>query len=256
MGPDAIAERANALYGHVDWAAATGLLHVAAIHGPSGRILAIGPASPPSPTDRFVLGLARARADVLVTTGSILRAEPDLVHRYAEVAADDRAMGEWRRRTLGLEAPPRLLVLSATGRFPSDHPALVSGSGWIWTTGKGAREIGDPPPGFSVVTAPRGRDSAAHAVAWLREQWLAAEREATILLEAGPSTTRAFYEEDATAPLDELLLSRFEGAIAEAAEGPAFVSAEARGARLGEARSACVVAEPSGRWVFERFRRA
>jgi len=256
MGPDAIAERANALYGQVDWTAATGLLHVAAIHGPSGCILAIGPASPPSPTDRFVLGLARARADVLVTTGGILRAEPDLVHRYAEQAEEDRALGEWRRRTLGLEAPPRLLVLSATGRFPAEHPALVSGAGWIWTTEEGAREIGDPPPGFSIVAAPRGRDSVGHAVAWIREARLTEDRKATILLEAGPSTTRAFYEEDAAAPLDELLLSRFEGTIPEAAAGPPFVSAEARGDRLGTARSSCVVEEPSGRWIFERLRRA
>ena len=161
MGPDAIAERANALYGQVDWTAATGLLHVASIHGPSSRTLAIGSASPPSPTDRFVLGLARARADVLVTTGSILRAEPDLVHRYAEQVGDDRAMGEWRRRVLGAEAPPRLLVLSATGRFRTDHPAFVSGAGWIWTTQEGARGIGDPPPGFMVCllyTSPSPRD--------------------------------------------------------------------------------------------------
>ena len=254
MGPDAIAKRADALYGQVDWTAATGLLHVAAIHGPSSRILAIGPASPPSPTDRFVLGLARARADVLVTTGSILRAEPGLVHCYAEQTADDRALGEWRRRVLGAAAPPRLLVLSASGRFSCAHPALVSGAGWIWTTQEGAREIGDPPPGFSVVAAPRGRDSAADAVAWLREERLATGREKTILLEAGPSTTRAFYEEDAAAPLDELLLSRFEGTIPEAAEGPPFVSAEARQALLGAARSSCVVEEPSGRWIFERLR--
>lgn len=255
MEPDAIEERAAALYGPVDWSGAKGLLHVAAIHGPSDRILAIGPASPPSPTDRFVLGLARARAHVLVTTGGILRAEPDLVHRYAENAEEDRAMAEWRERTLGLDSSPRLLVLSATGRFPGGHPALRSGAGWIWTTDEGAREIGDPPPGFEVVAARPERDSAADAIAWLRRQSLAAGREATILLEAGPSTTRAFYSQDAEAPVDELLLSRFEGVIPEAAEGPAFVPADTRRALLGAARSSCEVEEPSGRWTFERFRR-
>ncbi|MEM9177489.1 MAG: hypothetical protein AAGC67_19915, partial [Myxococcota bacterium] len=162
-----IDERASALYGVVDWRRAAGLIHVAAIHGPSNRILAIGPASPPSPIDRFVLGLARARSDVLITTGGILRAEPDLVPRYAEEAGAEAAFAEWRRRTLERASPPRLLVLSATGRFPADHPALQAGTGWIWTSAEGARRMGRPPIGFEVVEAEAGRTSARDAVRWL-----------------------------------------------------------------------------------------
>lgn len=254
MESDAIEERAHALYGAIDWPRQTGLLQVAAIHGPSNRILAIGPEAPPSPTDRFVLGLARARSDVLVTSGSILRSEPDLVHRYAEDDEEDHAMGAWRRRTLGMETPPRLLVLSATGRFPGAHPALTSGEGWIWTSDAGAEEIGDAPPGFRIVVAESGRDSAADAITWLRGQLHSENREATLLLEAGPSTTRPFYAAQAGTRVDELLLSRFEGAIPEAAEGPAFVPAEARAARFGAACTSCVVEEERGRWTFERFR--
>ncbi len=255
MEPDAIEERAAALYGGVDWRDATGLLQVAAIHGPSDRILAIGPEAPPSPTDRFVLGLARARADVLVTTGGILRAEPDLVHRYAEDADEERALREWRRRALGRSAPPRILVLSGSGRFPRTHPALVSGRGWIWTSRSGADEIGDPPSGFTVVVADSDRGTAPDAITWLCGELGAEGGGATILLEAGPSTTRSFYGPEAARPVDELLLSRFEGAILEAAEGPDFVPAEERRAHFGAARSTCDVEEDSGRWIFERFRR-
>ena len=125
-----VEERIARLYGDdVDWCTATGRLHVAAIHAASERVLAIGPAAPPSETDRFVLGLARARADVIVTTGSILRAEPELVHRFAETPQADAAFAAWRRSVLGRADPPRLLVLSASGDLPKAHPAFAASTG-------------------------------------------------------------------------------------------------------------------------------
>ena len=65
-----VAERVARLYSSdVDWRSASGRVHVAAIHHASGCALAIGPSAPRSASDRFVLGFARARADVIVTTG-------------------------------------------------------------------------------------------------------------------------------------------------------------------------------------------
>ena len=255
MGPETIEARAAELYGEVDWRQADGLLHVAAIHGSTNRILAIGPHSPPSPTDRFVLGLARARADVLITTGGILRAEPELVHRYSEQADEDDAIAAWRRQTVGRDEAPRLLVLSATGRFPKRHPALASGRGWIWTSAAGAREIGRAPAGFRIVTAEPDRASSTHAVAWLLEQLASEVTSPTVLLEAGPSTSGAFYASSGSPRVDELLLSRFEGALPAEAEGPLFVPPAEREALFGAARSTCDVDEASGRWIFERFLR-
>ena len=254
MAPDEIDERVAALYGDIDWREASGLLHVAAIHGPSGRILKIGPDAPPSPIDRFALGLARARADVLVTTGRILRSEPDLVHRYSEASEEDEAIAEWRRRAVGRAERPRLLVLSETGRFPIDHPAFGASQGVIWTSAAGAAAMGRPPAGFDVVQAEADRDTARDAIASC-VRTLAAERtDATVLLEAGPSTSNAFYEKSGASRVDELLLSRFDGAIAPAAQGPVFVPEYARASLFGAARSRRSIDEASGSWGFERYR--
>lgn len=246
--------RARALYGRVDWRGACGLLHVAAIHGPSHRVLAIGPAAPKSETDRFALGLARARADVLVTTGSILRAEPELVHCYAEAASQDRVFARWRATTLSREASPRLLVLSASGQLPRDHPALRDTRGWIWTTQRGASQIGRPPSGFEPIVRSQAEASIAHALEFLFRQALAETATPTVLLEAGPTTTAPLYAPDARPPIDELLLSRFEGPIAIAARGPAFPEARRVERRLGPAASRVGIEEPSGRWTIERHR--
>ena len=76
--------RVAALYGEVDWRGARGVLQVAAVADRAWVAIAIGPAAPSSATDRFVLGFARARSDAIVTTGAILRAEPDLVHELSD----------------------------------------------------------------------------------------------------------------------------------------------------------------------------
>jgi hypothetical protein len=76
----------------------------------------------------------------------------------------------------------------------------------------------------------------------------------TVTLEAGPATTDPLYA-DARPIVDELLLSRFDGELDPAAEGPAFVPEASRDRRLGAAVSEAGVDEPSGRWTFERHRR-
>ncbi len=249
-----IDRRAKSLYGEVDWRAATGVLHVAAIHGPSNRIIAIGPRSPASETDRFVLGLARARADVIVTTAGILRSEPDLVHRYAETDAEDAAFAAWRAETLGRAETPRLLVLSATGRFAVDHPALATARGWIWTTPSGAAAVGDPPSGFEVVSASATAATTQDAVAFAAMRDRGDGPGATVTLEAGPATTAPLYA-DARPIVDELLSSRFEGELDPAAEGPAFVPVKSLDRPFGAASSEARVDEPSGPWTFARHRR-
>ncbi len=245
-----IAERVAELYsGEVDWRSAAGRVHVAAVHDASGCVLAIGPAAPRSAWDRFVLGFARARADVIVTTGSILRSEPDLVHRYAETAEEDAAFAEWRRDVLGRSAPPRLLVLSASGVFPVDHPALRAARGWIWTSSAGRDRLGTSPGGFEYA-APgegEGEEGIGAALSWAA----AMPGVETLTIEAGPSAMAGLH---AAGAIDELLLSRFEGEIADAARGPAFVETAVILDRFGAPSSACRLEEESGVWRFERWR--
>ena len=246
MDAQGIRERLENLYGRVDWRSARGRLHVAAIHGPTRRVIAIGPAAPPSATDRFVLGFARARASVIVTTGAILRSEPELTHRFAEDASEAEALQEWRASVLGMESPPRLLVLSASGDFPFDHPALEEGEGWIWTTPEGRARVGANRPGFEVVVG-RAR-GVAEALDFLARD----PSNHTLLVEAGPSTSGGLYV--SRAGLQELLLSSYSGPLAVTASGPLFIDSARVESTLGPARSAHVHREASGSWRFERFR--
>ncbi|MEZ4331130.1 MAG: hypothetical protein R3F35_05235 [Myxococcota bacterium] len=303
--------RIEALYGGgIDWARATGVIHVAAIDGVSRAAIAVGPGAPASSMDRFVLGFARARADAIVTTGAILRAESTLVHRFAD---EPRAETGWRRfraEALGRAGPPMLVVLTAGGDWPPAHPALREASRAIVLTteagrarlvGAGAARAGirllrdsgvvgrpngverpievvalDPGPKASLV------DPLARAIDWLRR-----ERGCeTVVLESGPRSTLGLYSAPES-PIDELLLSVFEGPGAPIVDAPRFPDpatlaahfalgwsrdsggdadagrrADLGGAEVG--RSDAGAAQPasrqrfegpSGAWVFERYRR-
>ena len=266
--------RLETLYGIVDWRAQTGLLHVAAIESALRRVLIPGSAAPPSETDRFVLGFARARAEALISTGAILRAEPDLVHTYAEDVRAQRAFEVWRAERLGLAAPPELILLSASGDFPQDHPALRAAErGVVWTTPAGADRLGERAGSLDV----RASDSAAgvlgEVVGWLRRQ----QRARTILVEAGPTAADAMYcggshEAPTKASAsgsagknrrhvvrcDELLLSRFESAPSADALGPPFISADRLQQHFGPPKSAWPSTRTGsageGAWRFERYR--
>ena len=78
-------------------------------------VLEINQSTPRSAHDRFALDLARARADVIVTTGAILRAEPRLAYELASDRAE-AAVRELRR--LGVDKA-RIEVLPATEPDPA-----------------------------------------------------------------------------------------------------------------------------------------
>jgi riboflavin biosynthesis pyrimidine reductase len=247
-----IRNRLEGLFGSIDWSAQAGVLHVAAIQRRSALTIALGPDAPRSDTDRFCLGFARARADAIVTTGAILRAEPDLVHRYAESDSDDRAWAQWRRVELGREERPRLLVMTETGAISADHPALVATKGWIWTTQEGRSRIGSPPRGFEYAEGGHRERDMKGVIDFL----LGTAGIDCISIEAGPTATAPLYVPAAeTARVDELLLSCFEGELSPQAAGPAFVPAADRMRCLGETpASTRLRTERSGSWSFERWR--
>ena len=279
-----LSRRIHSLYGEVDWTRAKGVLHVAAVHGRPAVVIALGPSAPASPVDRFVLGLARARADAIVTSGSILRSEPDLVHRYAESDAQQAVFASWRRDVLGRHEPPSLVVLSGSGEFPTDHPALAAArGGFVWTSPEGRDRIGSALHGALSVEVPDcAEGSLAESVRRALEHARAVQGAQTILIEAGPTIAATLYPSATLDPVatpraedrpcadlarpeagrasgdpaqvDELLLSRFEGELDAEAVGPAFVSEERIAERLGPARTTVSVRESSGPWRFERYR--
>jgi len=250
MPDPSIDQKIETLYGAVDWSRASGCLHVAAIHGPTGSVIALGPDAPRSTADRFVLGFARARARMIVTTGAILRAEPDLEHRYAEDEESEALFGEWRRRVLGEDDPPEVLVLTGTGVLDSAHPALTRAKGILYTSRAGAERLGSAPDGFEVFVGASGGGAVQEAArfATLRAG------SGSLLIEAGPTTSRSLYPDvTGESGVDELLLSSFEGELSPGAIGPLFIEAERIERRFGAPVSSVVIEEPSGRWRFERY---
>ena len=112
------ARRIRELYA-ADLQSEAGLLHVAVVWRSPGQGLiniAMNDAKPASPTDDFVLGLARARADAIVTTGANLRLEPRLTHAYHGDPRTAGALEAWRRDVLGKGDAPVSVVLTASAR--------------------------------------------------------------------------------------------------------------------------------------------
>lgn len=280
----AIERELVALYGDgIDWRRADGVLHVAAIAADPRAALAVGPGTIGCSTDRFILGFARARADAIVTTSAILRAEPELVHRTADDPVEAEGWRAFRRDVLGRSTEPELVVLAHRGELPRDHPALHAASRVVVvTSAPGRARLAEAGCAFEVVVLPdsAGRASAtartvreepvdpacralSRAMAWLREERGAG----TIVLEAGPRSTFGLYAADAPVRVDELLLSIFEGDGATFVPGPSLPPRAALirsfGAGLGAEdaaptsplRSARRRNESSGPWCFERYRR-
>jgi riboflavin biosynthesis pyrimidine reductase len=262
MNENELEEQIHLLYGEVDWLRARGILHVMAIIGQGDSVIAMGPTAPRSATDRFILGLARARSELVLTSGAILRSEANLEHRYAEDAETNASFVRWRRKTLGLEEAPALLIISKSGELPNDHPALhFARAGMVWTSKVGRERLGPSLGRLSVEAGITGRGDAepaklAETLGGLLRTARSRFRARTILIEAGPGISTEFYRSPQVGcpRLNELLLSRFEGNIEAAAIGPSFESISGIREFFPEAPRRLRVEEPSGAWVFERYR--
>lgn len=153
-----------------------------------------------SEPDRFVMGLLRACADVVVvgagtmqasrsSTWSAERAYPPAAEAFAEL-----------RRRLGKGERPEVAFLTASGRLDVEHPALEAGA-TVLTTPAGARALEGRLPGVSeaiVVNDGELVDLAA-AVELLRSRG-----HEQILSEGGPTVFGLLLEAEV---VDELFLT-------------------------------------------------
>ncbi|MCZ7686556.1 MAG: hypothetical protein M5U28_50530 [Sandaracinaceae bacterium] len=224
-----------ALYGEA-LGAMRGVLHVVAVVEEDGahRVLKIGEHAPKSAWDRFVLGLARARAEAILVTGAVLRAEPDLVY---ELPA--RGLYAYREKIAGLPEPPILLVLTG-GDVALEHPALC---GWarpvLFTTRAAAARLA----GAGVEVASAEAPSARAAIAYLRS-----ERGCrSVSVEAGPRAAGPLY--DPPPVIDELMRSVYEGPLDPRARG-AFLPEPSHLVTRSRARP-----DAQHPWRFERWTR-
>lgn len=233
-----------------DPARAGRVLHVAAVWrdaAGAARVLRIGPDTPKSAHDRFLLSLARARAEAIVTTGRILRDEPALTHGLLGPPALRAALAAWRRERLVLGAKPWLLVLSSGRELDPGHPAFAGPTRpLLFVPAAAAGGLRERFAQTEVRLASVPEPSVRLALEHLRR--LGAKR---ISIEAGPSVARTLYDEPPA--VDELWLATYAGpAPAAGVIGAPFVDDARLAAVLPNASAPTARDEPSGPWRFER----
>ena len=198
------------------------------------------------PADRFLMGLLRAFADVVLIGAGTLRAEAEHVWSPGRVYPPAAAAYADLRTKHGLRPELPLAVVSGSGDLDPTLPALAGGI--VLTTRAGAESLaGRAPAGLRVITVGEGDAVPAPAlVAALR-----AEGHRSILTEGGP---HLFGQLAAAGLVDELFLTlspvlagrRREGTQIGLVEGTALLPGLDRRGRLLSARR-------SGSHLFLRY---
>lgn len=196
--------------------------------------------------DRFLMGLLRAFADVVLIGAGTLRAEPR--HRWTAARAYSPAAAGYAelRNRLGLPPEPPLAVVTATGQVDATLPGLARGI--ILTTPAGAARLRDSTPaGVRVEVAGEGPQlRAAAAVGALR----AAGHE-SILTEGG---AHLFGELLATRQVDELFLTISPVLIGRRPDGDQLGLVEGSDLLPGlDHRATLVSARRAGSHLFLRY---
>jgi riboflavin biosynthesis pyrimidine reductase len=153
-----------------------------------------------SEADRFVMGLLRAFADVVVIGSGTLLASPTGKWRAAGVyppAAD--AFAELRRR-LGKSLYPAVAIVTAGGSFDPTHPILETGAA-VLTTAGAALDLQAVVPAATEVVVVNDGDwvDPARALDALRDRG-----HELVLLEGGPTLFTSLV---AAGLVDELFLT-------------------------------------------------
>jgi riboflavin biosynthesis pyrimidine reductase len=160
----------------------------------SNKLIAAG-----SLADRFVMGLLRASADVVVVGSGTVAASPGGLWTAAQAFPDmAEAYAELRRR-LGRPPEVEAVVLSASGSIDPAHPVFARGA-IVLTTDDGAAFLaGRLPPEQVVSLGPGPFLDAAAAIGLLRDRG-----HRLILSEGGPRVLGSLV---AAGLLDEVFLT-------------------------------------------------
>lgn len=102
--------------------------------------------------DRFLMGVLRAVADVVLVGAGVLRESPKGTWRAEQIyppAADDYAE---LRTSLGLPEAPEIAVLCGWGHIDPEHPVL-RGRALVLTSDRGAKRLEGRLPGSAIVVS-------------------------------------------------------------------------------------------------------
>jgi riboflavin biosynthesis pyrimidine reductase len=153
-----------------------------------------------SEADRFVMGLLRACADVVVVGAGTLRGSPSGTWSPARPHPESASLFAELRRLRGQPERPQLAILTGSGTLDVLHPALAERA-LILTSTSGAARLRDRVPESAEVTplASEAEIDPRVVLGALQERG-----HRLILFEAGPHT---FGEFAAAGLMDELFLT-------------------------------------------------
>jgi riboflavin biosynthesis pyrimidine reductase len=153
-----------------------------------------------SDADRFLMGLLRAFADVVLIGSGVLRASPTGTWQPERIFARAAPAYAELRELLGASRAPEVAVLTGSGAIDPRHPLFEWGA-VVLTSTAGAESIGTSLPAASTVVA-------LGASTWIEPRLVVdALRERghrRILSEAGPHTFGELLEAEL---VDELFLT-------------------------------------------------
>ena len=117
----------------------------------SNKLIAAGSAS-----DRFVMGLLRACADVLMIGSGTLAASPRSLWTPDQAYPDAAAAFAELRSTIGKPPRPELAILSGRGLVDAGHPLFAAGAVVLTTDTGAARLHGTLPAASEVISLGAG----------------------------------------------------------------------------------------------------
>lgn len=135
-----------------------------------------------SDADRFLMGVLRAFADVVLIGAGVLRASPHGTWRPEKIYPARAEEFAELRRLLGRPPAPEIAVLTGSGSIDPSHPLLVSGALVLTGEPGAARLEGQLPPASTLVTlGSKPEIDGGVVITALRDRG-----HALILSEAGP----------------------------------------------------------------------
>ena len=196
--------------------------------------------------DRFLMGVLRAFADVVLIGAGVLRASPRGTWRpdaiYPPLADEYAAL----RSGLGLRAAPEVAVLTGSGSIDPGHPLLASGALVLTTTHGAARLEGTAPEATTLVALADDETIDPGRVV----ESLRARGHRRILSEAGPHTFGALLE---AGLVDELFLTSSPLLIGAAGEGSRYSLVEGADLVPDAVRAELLSLRRHGSHLFSRY---